>query len=124
MRVLIIKLAASGDVVRTTTLLNILKGDIHWLTSDNNMILLNGVPRIEECIPWSKKNMLINIDYDFVINLEDTLDAARLLNEIKYKELFGRRCLHSRMILELDYPAYILLTFKSYNQLVSMLVHS
>ena len=89
MRVLIIKMAASGDVVRTTTLLNILKGDIHWLTSDNNMILLNGVPRIEKCIPWSKKNMLIKLDYDFVINLEDSLDAARLLNDMKYKELFG-----------------------------------
>ena len=89
MRVLIIKLGAAGDVVRTTTLLHILRGEIHWLTSDNNMILLNSIPRIEKCIPWSKRNNLTNTDYDFVINLEDSVDTARLLNEIKYKELFG-----------------------------------
>lgn len=89
MRVLIIKLGATGDVVRTTTLLNILKGEIHWLTSDNNMILLNSIPRIEKCIPWSKRNVLINTDYDLIINLEDSLDTARLLSEIKHKELFG-----------------------------------
>ena len=89
MKILLIKLGATGDVVRTTTLLNIFEAELHWLTSDNNMILLNGIPRIEKCIPWSKKNILVNIDYDLVINLEDSLEAAHLSNEIKYKELFG-----------------------------------
>jgi len=88
-KILIIKLGATGDVVRTTTLLHILKGEIHWLTNDNNMILLNGNPKIEKCIPWSKNAFLTNTDYDIVINLEDTFDAARLLSEIRYKELFG-----------------------------------
>ncbi len=33
MKILIIKLGALGDVVRTTVLLNELDGEIHWLTS-------------------------------------------------------------------------------------------
>ena len=89
MRILIIKLGASGDVVRTTTLLNILEAEIYWLTSDNNIILLDSIPKIEKCIPWSKKTILKSIDYDLVINLEDSFDTAQLLAEIKYKELFG-----------------------------------
>jgi lipopolysaccharide heptosyltransferase II len=89
MRILIIKLGATGDVVRTTTLLHILKGKINWLTDDNNVIMLNGSVKIEKCIPWSENAVLKNIDYDFVINLEDSFEVARLLNEIKYKDLFG-----------------------------------
>ena len=89
MKILIIKLGATGDVVRTTTLLNVLNGEIHWLTSDNTLILLDSIKQITKCIPWSKADVLRNEDYDFVINLEDSLDIAQLLREIKYKELFG-----------------------------------
>ena len=89
MKILIIKLGATGDVVRTTTLLNVLNGEIHWLTADDNLILLNTIKQITKCIPWSKADVLRNEDYDFVINLEDYLHTARLLNEIKHKELFG-----------------------------------
>lgn len=89
MRTLIIKLGAAGDVVRTTTLLNILDGDIHWLTDDVNTILLHANPKIQKCIPWSDAASLKNLEYDLLINLEDSLDAARLLNEIKYRDLYG-----------------------------------
>ena len=89
MKILIIKLGATGDVVRTTTLLNVLNGEIHWLTADNNLILLNSIKQITKCIPWSKADTLQNADYDLVINLEDSLQTADLLTEIKYKELFG-----------------------------------
>jgi len=89
MKILIIKLGAAGDVIRTTTLLHILKGEIHWLTDNNNMILLNGNPKIKKCIPWSENAILKNTNYDFVINLEDSFEAARLVTDIKYRELFG-----------------------------------
>lgn len=89
MRILIIKLGATGDVVRTTTLLNILDAEIHWLTRDNNLVLLDTIPKIEKCIPWCKKGILKNIDYDLIINLEDSLGTAQFLSQIKYKELFG-----------------------------------
>lgn len=89
MRILIIKLGATGDVVRTTTFLHILNGEIHWLTADNNVIMLNNNTKIETCIPWSKNAVLRNIDYDFVINLEDSFEVAQLLADLKYRDLFG-----------------------------------
>jgi len=89
MKTLIIKLGAAGDVVRTTTLLNVLKGEVHWLTSDSNIVLLKGALKVSDCIPFSKKNDLRNRFYDLIINLEDTLEVAMLLKEIKFGELFG-----------------------------------
>jgi len=89
MKILIIKLGAAGDVLRTTTLFNVLKGEVHWLTSDLNMVLLKGASQISDCIPFSKRTDLRHRSYDLVINLEDTLEAALLLKEIQYKDLFG-----------------------------------
>ena len=89
MKILIIKLGAAGDVLRTTTLLNVLKDEVHWVTSDLNMVLLKGASKISDCIPFSKRTDLRHRSYDLVINLEDTLEAAMLLKEIGYKELFG-----------------------------------
>jgi ADP-heptose:LPS heptosyltransferase len=37
MNILIIKLNATGDVVRTTTLLRRLQGDITWITAPSNV---------------------------------------------------------------------------------------
>ena len=89
MRTLIINLGAAGDVIRTTAILNILEGEIHWLTSDKNAILIQNLHGLAKCISWSEKNVLKNISYDLVINLEDSSDTAGLLQNIKYKELFG-----------------------------------
>ena len=89
MRVLIIKLGATGDVVRTTPLLHVLSGEIHWVTSDANQIMLEGINAIERLIPWSKVESIKRFDYDLVINLEDSLETAEFLSYIKHKELFG-----------------------------------
>ena len=89
METLIIKLGATGDVVRTTTLLQVLDGEIHWLTSDLNTIMLKGSERIAQLIPWTKCDRLKGRHYDLVINLEDSLEVASLLNDLKYKDLFG-----------------------------------
>jgi lipopolysaccharide heptosyltransferase II len=88
-KILIIKLGATGDVVRTTTILNVLNGEIDWITDDNNLILLDSIKQIRKYIPWSKADTLQNAHYDLVINLEDSLQTAKLLTEIKYKQLFG-----------------------------------
>ena len=40
MSVLIIKLGATGDVVRTTPLLRRLDGSVSWVTAENNLPLL------------------------------------------------------------------------------------
>lgn len=89
MKILIIKLGASGDVVRTTTLLNKLPGDIYWITSDENIVLLVGNQRIRRAVSWRQVSDLFAIEFDLVINLEDSLEVAKTLERFKYKELFG-----------------------------------
>jgi heptosyltransferase-2 len=89
MNILIIKLGAAGDVVRTTCLLHVLRGRVDWLTSDLNRILLNGLVKIERLFAWSEREKLQSESYDLIINLEDALEVGNLLKTIRHKELFG-----------------------------------
>jgi len=89
MKFLIIKIGATGDVVRTSTLLHVLQGEIDWLTSDLNTVLLEGSSAIKQVIPWSQREALVGRVYDYVINLEDQPEVAEVLNTISYKDLFG-----------------------------------
>src|SRR5207249_11169569 len=43
MNILIIKLGATGDVVRTTPLLRRLSGSVTWITAARNAVLLDGL---------------------------------------------------------------------------------
>ena len=89
MKTLIIKLGATGDVVRTTTLLHVLDGEIVWLTADKNIDLINSLPEINQAIPWSRRNELLGKHFDLIINLEDTKDVAEITRRITYKDRFG-----------------------------------
>ena len=89
MKTLIVKLGATGDVVRTTPLLNILPDEIDWITRDENVIMLTGNSKINQCIPWSRALIHLKSQYDLVINLEDSIEVAQFLNRIKYKDFFG-----------------------------------
>ncbi len=89
MKTLIVKLGASGDVVRTTTVLHLLHGEVDWITSDLNAILLNGIPKITRVIKKSDLAVAVLNNYDLVINLEDDVESAKLIENLKYKELFG-----------------------------------
>jgi heptosyltransferase-2 len=80
MTILIIKLGASGDVIRTTPLLRVMSGEIHWLTDDRNAALLSGVEQIALSIPWRDRSVLDGRHYDLVLNLEDSSPAAQLLS--------------------------------------------
>ena len=89
MRILIVKLGATGDVVRTTTLLHVLSGEISWLTSDLNEAMLRGSSKIKEIIPWSRRESLLGRHFDIVINLEDDRMPAELVRKLPFNELFG-----------------------------------
>jgi heptosyltransferase-2 len=89
MTILIMKLGATGDVVRTTSLLHVLTGEIHWLTDDRNAALLKGVKQVAHTIPWSERAVLSGRHYDLAINLEDTPSAADVLRRLTYGELYG-----------------------------------
>ena len=89
MSVLIIKIGASGDVVRTTPLLRRLDGPFSWITAENNLALLEGIDREVRCVSWENRKSVTDSAYDLVINLEDDREASSFLNELEFKQLFG-----------------------------------
>jgi heptosyltransferase II len=89
MNALIIKLGATGDVVRTTPLLYRLKGQITWVTAARNRPLLEGLQEDLRCLSWEERDMALDRQYDLVINLEDTLDVAQFLKGVRCDETFG-----------------------------------
>jgi heptosyltransferase-2 len=90
MKILIIKLGAAGDVVRTTTLLHLFKKDeVDWITSKENSILLKDNPFVTRVV-ISDELIRSNLDeYDLVINLEDNFESSEIVRSVKFKELFG-----------------------------------
>jgi ADP-heptose:LPS heptosyltransferase len=89
MKILIIKLGATGDVVRTTPLLSQLSGQITWLTAAKNSTLLENLTANLRCFSWDKRANALDTHYDLAINLEDTIDVAQFLRTIECSEIFG-----------------------------------
>lgn len=90
LKTLIIKIGATGDVLRTTPLLRVLSGDIYWLTADNNNCLLQRIHFIKSSVSWSSRLKLRDHRFDLVINLEDTFEVADFVRkEIYFKKLIG-----------------------------------
>jgi len=89
MNILIAKLGATGDVVRTTPLLSRLSGRVTWLTTAKNTILLKGLKGNLHLLSWEEREGLLDAHYDLVINLEDTLDVAQFLKTVRRSEMFG-----------------------------------
>src|SRR5262245_57416407 len=89
MDVLIIKLGATGDVVRTTPLLRRLKGSITWVTAAKNCVLLDGLADNLRHFPWEARARALDVPYDLAINLEDSPDAAHFLKSVRSTEIFG-----------------------------------
>jgi heptosyltransferase-2 len=89
MSVLIIKLGAAGDVVRTTPLLRRVDGPVSWITAANNLALLEGIDREVRCVSWENRRNVADAAYDLVINLEDDRETSAFLKELKFKQLLG-----------------------------------
>jgi len=89
MNVLIIKLGATGDVVRTTPLLRRLNGSVTWITSAKNGVLLEGLADNLRHFSWEARARALDIPYDLAINLEDTLEVALFLKSVGPAEIFG-----------------------------------
>ena len=89
MNTLIVKVGATGDVVRTTPLLSRLKGRVTWLTGSKNTVLLEGLNCDLRCFSWEERERALDTHYDLCINLEDTLDVAQFLKTVRCGEIFG-----------------------------------
>lgn len=89
MKTLIVKLGATGDVVRTTPLLRRLSGEITWLTAAKNAVLLQGIAERARCLSWEQRAQAVGHKYDLVINLEDDLEVALFVKTLEVGQLFG-----------------------------------
>jgi heptosyltransferase-2 len=87
---LIIKTGAAGDVVRTTSLLNILHGNIYWVIAEESKLLLpDNMPGLT-VFPISEAFQLLKgKDFVQVISLEEDMECAKLASEVKSKQLSG-----------------------------------
>jgi len=88
-KVLVVKLGATGDVVRTTPLLRRLPGSITWITAAKNLLLLQSLRENLRCFSWEHRELARDCKYDLVINLEDSLEIADYVRALKSKQLFG-----------------------------------
>ena len=89
MNVLIAKLGATGDVVRTTTLLSQFHGHVSWITEPKNAVLLRNHSDNFRCLTWEERDSATDRPYDLVINLEDTIEVGSFLKTLNCKQLFG-----------------------------------
>ena len=91
MRILIVKLGALGDVVRTTVLLRELKGEIHWLSKNMSRDLLGSELIYDRYFIENPVDIerLKKKDFDWVICLDEKLTVLKLISEIRKKRLTG-----------------------------------
>jgi heptosyltransferase-2 len=89
MNILIIKLGATGDVVRTTPLLRQFDARFTWLTAAKNVELLQLEEEDFRCLAWEQSEKVRGTMFDLVINLEDDLETAQFLGLLHFKQLFG-----------------------------------
>jgi ADP-heptose:LPS heptosyltransferase len=89
MQILIIKVGATGDVVRTTPLLRRLTGEVTWLTAEKNVVLFQNLNEGFRCLPWEQHEAARDRRYDLVINLEDTPEVGHFATTIETDQLFG-----------------------------------
>jgi ADP-heptose:LPS heptosyltransferase len=86
---LILKLGATGDVVRTTTLLRRLRGEITWITAEKNVELLRDLEIPVRALTWEERGQAADRPYDLVINLEDDRETALFIRAVTHERVFG-----------------------------------
>lgn len=90
MKILIIKLGAIGDVLRTTSILYGLKkkynGEIYWIVKRNAVDILEDNEFIDKILVFGDK---IEEEFDLVVSLEDNEEGCDVVKNIKYKKIIG-----------------------------------
>jgi heptosyltransferase-2 len=88
---LIIKTGAAGDIVRTTSILNILEGHITWVVDDQYQPIFPDNMKRLHCISAanSATHLLNAPDFDLVLSLEENLRCATLASSVKSEKTIG-----------------------------------
>lgn len=97
-RILVIKLAAIGDVLRTTCLLQGIHSKypgaaITWITQPESVPLLQNNPLIAEVVPYGAEAILrvFALKFDSVINLDTQKESLLLASAVRADQAFGYR---------------------------------
>src|SRR4051812_19141205 len=87
-RVLIVKLGAAGDVVRTTPIMRLLvDDDVDWFVLSENAPLLGGTA---VRVLTSTEQLPLATVYDLVISLEEDLQTlVRIFAGLQFKQVIG-----------------------------------
>ncbi|MFC2061715.1 glycosyltransferase family 9 protein [Elusimicrobiota bacterium] len=97
-KILVIKLGAMGDVLRTTGILPALKEkykdpEICWLVGEASFELINRNPFIAKVLIFRKdeyakiRESLLEEEFDLVINLEESLETAKITSSIDSEQI-------------------------------------
>ncbi|MFC1685668.1 glycosyltransferase [Nanoarchaeota archaeon] len=96
MRILIIKVGAMGDVLRTTFIAQALKEKyssqnpkIFWFTDRKVKPLFTNNPYVTEVFDQDNRQKLQKHSFDLVINLEEDKENTKFANSLNTKELIG-----------------------------------
>jgi len=92
METLLVKLGATGDVVRTTPLLRRLDGRVTWVTYSGNKAMLENLENLRvdlRVINWEQRSLLDGRKYDLVIHLEDDFETATIQKSVRTGRVFG-----------------------------------
>ena len=88
MSTLLIKRNATGDVVRTTTVLHeLMAANVTWITDTPNNELLSH-PAVR-CVEWGDRGQALDRDYHLVVNLEDEIETAGFAKQTRHRRIFG-----------------------------------
>lgn len=90
-KIVIIKLGALGDVVRTLPILiglkeKYLNSEITWITKKESYSLLKSIPQISKVLTLPVKNLE---EFDILYNLDTDKEATNLVDEISAKQKKG-----------------------------------
>ena len=95
-KILVIKLDAVGDVLRTTSILNPLKKKypdsyIEWCTRLNSLELFKGNPLVDEVLSVENDSLfrISAEEYDVVINLDTSKISSAIASNASAKEKYG-----------------------------------
>ncbi|MDF2189207.1 hypothetical protein [Paraflavitalea sp. CAU 1676] len=90
-RILLIKTGAAGDVVRTTSLLNVLEGRVTWVIDQRYRSLLpEGHPALARILSLEEAvATLPGESFDLTLSLEEDLACARLAGDVTTQRLIG-----------------------------------
>ena len=101
-KIILIKLDAVGDVLRTTSILPSLKekypdSSITWITKEKSFEVIKDNEKIDEIyFDTDELEHIYNDDFDIAMNLDSGLDSCKIMSQLVAKERFGYHYINSK----------------------------